>query len=174
MHIFLTGRTQIGKSTLIQKYITALRLKACGFATLWGPPAEDGGRRLYMHPYGKAGPCTEKNLLARFLPESPSATRYPEVFDTLGVSLLTPSEGADLLIMDELGFLESDSPAFQSAVLSALDDPLPVFGVIKPRSKPFLDAVRAHEKVRVIEVTPETREDILQELLNQPFEKLFL
>ncbi len=174
MHVFLTGRTQIGKSTLIQKYVETFSLKTCGFATFWGPPAEDGGRRLYMHPFGKIGPCTEENLLARFLPQSPSATRFPQVFDTLGVSLLTPCEGADLLIMDELGFLESDSPAFQAAVLSALDGPLPVFGVIKPRPQPFLDTVRAHPKVRLIEVTPETRDEILQELFSHSFAEIFL
>lgn len=174
MHIFLTGRTQIGKSTLIRKYLKAKGLIPCGFATLWGSPAENGGRRLYMHPYGKIGENNEENLLARFQPESTSAQRYPAVFDTLGTALLTPCEGADLLIMDELGFLESDSPIFQSAVLSALDGPLPVFGVIKPHSKPFLDAVRSHPKVRVVEVTPETRDDILQDFLSHSFEDLFL
>ena len=72
---------------------------------MWGTPAEDGGRRLYMHPYGKIGACTEENLLARFLPESPSATRFSEVFDTLGTDLLAHCHGADLLLMDEVGFL---------------------------------------------------------------------
>ena len=173
MHIFLTGRTQIGKSTLIKKYIDAKGLTACGFASVWGIPAEDGGRRLYMHPYGKIGENTEENLLARFLPDSPSATRFSQVFDTLGTELLTPRADADLLLMDELGFLESDSPIFQAAVLSALDGKLPVFGVIKPRSTPFLDAVRSHPKVQVLEVTPETRDDLLQQLLSRSFEETF-
>ncbi|MBR4869427.1 MAG: hypothetical protein IKU12_01455, partial [Oscillospiraceae bacterium] len=66
------------------------------------------------------------------------------------------------------------SPVFQAAVLSALEGPLPVLGVIKPRSTPFLDAVRSHPKVRVLEVTPETRDALLQQLLNQSFEDLFL
>ena len=170
MHIFLTGRTQIGKSTLIQKYIMAKGLTPCGFATVWGTPAEDGGRRLYMHPYGKIGENTKENLLARFLPDRPSATRFSQVFDTLGAELLKPCTCADLLVMDELGFLESDSPVFQAAVLSALDGDLPILGVIKPRSTPFLDAVRSHPKVKVLEVTVETREDVLQELLGFSFE----
>ena len=174
MHIFLTGRTQIGKSTLIKKYIEAKGLTPCGFATVWGAPAEDGGRRLYMHPYGNIGACSDANLLARFLPESPSATRFSQVFDTLGASLLTPCSKTDLLVMDELGFLESDSPVFQAAVLSALNGSLPVFGVIKPRSTPFLDAVRSHPQVKVLEVTAETRDDILQELLSHSFEETFL
>ena len=174
MHIFLTGRTQIGKSTLIKNYIAAKGLTPCGFASIWGTPAEDGGRRLYLHPYGKIGENTEENLLARFLPDSPSATRFSKVFDTLGAELLKPCAGADVLVMDELGFLESDSPVFQAAVLSALDGPLPVLGVIKPRSTPFLDAVRTHPNVKVLEVTPETRDDLLQQLLRQPFPETFL
>ncbi len=174
MHIFLTGRTQIGKSTLIKKYIDAKGLTACGFATVWGTPAEDGGRRLYMHPYGKIGQCTEANLLARFLPDSPSNTRFSQVFDSLGTDLLTRCSGADLLVMDELGFLESDSPVFQAAVLSALDGTLPVFGVIKPRSTPFLDTVRSHPNVKVLEVTPETRDELLHKLLSCSFEESFL
>ena len=64
-------------------------------------------------------------------------------------------------------------PIFQAAVLSALDGKLPVFGVIKPRSTPFLDAVRSHPKVQVLEVTPETRDDLLQQLLSRSFEETF-
>lgn len=87
----------------------------------------------------------------------------PEVFDRIGPGLLS-AERADLLIMDELGTMERQSPAFCGAVLRALDSGVPVLGVIKPRSSDLLDAVRAHPRVKVVTVTRENREALLETL----------
>lgn len=43
---------------------------------------------------------------------------------------------------------------------------IPVLGVIKPQSNDFLDKVRNHKKVKVINVTPETRDSVPSILLS--------
>ncbi len=70
--------------------------------------------------------------------------------------------------MDELGFLESEAFAFQKKSLEILDGDTPVIGVIKPRSSDFLDLVRKHPRVEILEVTPENRTERLKFVMNLP------
>jgi nucleoside-triphosphatase THEP1 len=105
----------------------------------------------------------------------------PEVFDEDGVALLraatsdflplpaatnppqrkSPANGgprAKIIVMDELGFMELPARAFTEAVMRALDGEVPVLGVLRKDSNPFLDAVGTHPKVRVVEVTEANRD----------------
>jgi len=155
MHCFLTGEIQVGKSTLIRRFLQEKRLTPCGFSTLWR------GGELLIAPYGKTG----GEVAA--VRGGGAVTAYPAVFDRLSRALLTPVPGADILIMDELGFLENDAHEFQQQVLARLDGELSVLGVIKPQRSKFLDAVRAHPGVTVAEVTPENREDVFLRLCKE-------
>ena len=64
--------------------------------------------------------------------------------------LLHSSAPAQLLLMDELGMMENAATLFAQAVSQCLDGAIPILGVVKPRSTPLLDAVRAHPAVQVI------------------------
>jgi nucleoside-triphosphatase len=54
--------------------------------------------------------------------------------------------------MDELGRFELGSPAFLAAVGEALDSSVPVVGVLKAESNPFLDSIRARPDTAVIDL----------------------
>ena len=82
-----------------------------------------------------------------------------------GVALLEQA-GPPLILMDELGFMENEAHVFQQKVLEILDGNIPVLGVIKPQSFPFLDKVRNHPKVKVLDITTENREEKFCELLS--------
>lgn len=156
MHLFLTGEIQVGKSTLLSALLRSLGLPACGFCTCWRrTEAED---TLHLLPWGMDADCGADNQVARR--RNGRAEILPGRFDALGPELLTPRPGCAVMVMDELGFLERNDLRFQEAVLCALDGPLPVLGVIKPRQEPFLDRVRAHAGVQLVTVTPENRDDL--------------
>ena len=87
-------------------------------------------------------------------------------FDEFGTKILDCSGRHDIIVMDELGFLESGAFCFQSAVMRRLDGEVPVVGVIKPCQSEFLDMVKAHPMVSVKEVTEANREDVLEWLLS--------
>ena len=72
-----------------------------------------------------------------------------------------------LVIMDELGFLENEAFAFQGEVFKCLECGIPVLGVLKAVSTPFLDTIRVRPDVRILEVTPENRERIFWELMGE-------
>ncbi len=165
VNIFLTGPVRVGKSTAINRFLSANpAVRPGGFATKNVPSLRKGAERdVYILP-----PVWTE---ADFLPSRLTAraqggvwTLYPEVFDREGTALLAAEGPFDLLLMDELGRLELRAAAFRAAVLAALDGDVPVLGVIKPESNPFLDAVRAHPRTVVLEVTAETRDDIPGEI----------
>jgi nucleoside-triphosphatase len=192
LHLFLTGDLQVGKSTIIGKVVARLGLAPAGFRTVWDAPDQDGLERLYILPFGGAGdsPCQAaahgesereggKESAGGLASQGvkPAAVRrfggcmleiYPEVFDDMGVRILADeaaARSARIVVMDELGFIESGASAFQSAVLERLDGDIPVLGVIKPRRTTFLDEVRSRGSVRVMEVTPENRDALAAEAI---------
>ena len=163
--IFLTGERNVGKTTAITRFVTKSKLSPMGFNTVAGGATEDlDVDYVYIIPYGKDLDCNAKPVAKRDTSEH-SITKYPEIFDSVGVEILTKSKNAELIIMDELGFMEADAKLFQKSVLSCLDLDVYVLGVIKAMDIEFLDAIRAHQSVEVIEVTEENRETVLAILL---------
>ncbi len=164
MHVFLTGEVQVGKSTIIKRWLDATGLRADGFKTYW-QPAADGGTDLYIHPFGTPI-VSELNFLAAHRSDNRRWV-YEAAFEQAAESFMYDCGKKDIIIMDELGFMESRAMAFQRAVMDILDRGDPVLGVIKPRPVPFLDAIRARGDVETISVTRENRDEILQELVRR-------
>lgn len=160
MHIFLTGQRNIGKTTLIDKILDELPeyQKVGGFRTFKSEEFAPGKSYILM---ASAENSADEFRVAHMDKTGPSYEVYPDVFDTCGVELLEKCGDSDLIIMDELGFMESDSYKFQKKIIDLLDGGIPVLGAIKPQANHFLDRVRSHPKVRVIEVTEDNRDELL-------------
>lgn len=173
MHLFLTGFVQVGKSTLIRRLLEKKTLKLGGFKTKWYP--EGDSRILVMTPYTDiVSDITDDSIAARDIGKD--RITYPEVFDTIGKRILEDSTSCDLIVMDELGRLETNSEDFQRAVISVLDGDTPVIGVIQPRQTRFLDSIRARRDVMIIPVSEDNRNelysllsevDIISKLINK-------
>lgn len=151
MHLFITGGIGAGKSTILRRILQKDTRPLFGFVTEKGPVTPKG-RTIYLRPAGGG----EGRAIALCRSESEFET---DVFalETFGTALLSNIPDGALVLMDELGFLESRSEAFCRQVLRFLDRNVTILGAIKPLKLPFLDAVRNHSKVRVVEVTHETR-----------------
>lgn len=150
-HLFLTGAIQVGKSTLLRRCLSEKDGQIGGFRTVWNNAKHE---TLHLLPF-IGGTCCKENCVAERL--SGKLIPQPEIFDRIGPALLR--QPCDILVMDELGFLESKASVFQAAVLSALHGEIPVVGVIQPKHTAFLDTVRLQPNVRIIEVTVENRND---------------
>ena len=161
--ILLTGSRGAGKSTLVRRLLAENRRPLRGFFTENQPLEEGEGHHTYLHPAHLPRQFTRDNLAAVYT--SSGLTVFPRVFDTLGCACLEGVSSSDLVIMDELGFLEGNAPAFLQAVLKALEGPAPVLAVVKDRRDvPFLEAVRSHPRARLYTVTPDTRQSLFQQL----------
>ena len=167
VHILLTGGIQVGKTTIIKKFLLQSGLSADGFMTYWETD-DDGDRRLYLSMYSTDTASGERHLLARSIGGSHSQSeKVSRVFDEYGAAILNSSGIRDIIIMDELGILESEAADFQHAVLRHMAGSVPVLGVIKPRKTRFLDTVRAQSNVTVREVTVYNRDSVLSWLLEE-------
>ena len=165
MHIFLTGEIQVGKTTVIRNFLTKTGLPADGFMTYW--KEDSGGRSLYLSGYG-----FEHQTCNEFLVYCGGHGRKPlisadltDIFNTKGVHLLKNSGKKSVIVMDELGFLESKALSFQKAVFEHISGDVPVLGVVKPAKTEFLDAVRSFPGVEVYVITLGNRENVLSNLL---------
>ena len=88
------------------------------------------------------------------------------MFDTLGREYLEDTQGCEVIVMDELGFMESEAYAFRSAVLRALDSDVPVLAAVKDKQGvPFLQQVRQHPQAEVFAINAENREELFARLL---------
>ncbi len=166
MNYFLTGAAQGGKSTLLQRYLDAHPCRVGGFRTVPGAYASDGSSDVHIVPAACPGARSAENIVFHRsgLYASRGLTIFPQIYDTWGVRLLLDSDGCDLLLMDSLGSKEWDALLFQNTVLQCLSGPIPVLGAITNRESRFLDRVRNHPNVTLLEVTSDNGADILARL----------
>ena len=166
-HIFLCGERGVGKSTLIRRLLEASGLRVGGFCTKL-LPTEDGLNPVYIHP------ASQREEERSYGPENRIAycdgqrhRIHTEVFDTVGASLLRPSGREEVMVMDELGFMESQAHDFTAAVFRALDGPVPVLAAVKNRfDVELLNAVRAHPAACLVQIDPTNREELYERLLS--------
>jgi len=167
MHLFLTGEKRVGKTTIIQSFLSQTGLTADGFVTFW-EQGEDDRMNLYLSKYCGQTSSEKRYLAARNnIDKSRHSEDLTNVFNVYGTEILSGSGNCDVIVMDELGFLETKAQAFQQAVATRISGDVPILGVIKPARTAFLDAIRDDPRVEIREVTEANRAAVLAWLLER-------
>ncbi|MBR3357261.1 MAG: NTP transferase domain-containing protein [Solobacterium sp.] len=177
-HIVLQGESGAGKSTLIRKLVKEMQWSVGGYLTRAVINRPKGYREVFMYPAsflcdpGDQDTAASANGRLCGITMNGVKEVHPEVFDLYGTELIRSASGKQRIIMDEIGFMEEKAERFRKAVLSAFDGSIPVLAAIKAGriSTPFLDAVRSHENVRLIELD-ETNRDAVYEQLRMQYRK---
>lgn len=172
-HIFLTGDTQVGKSTIIRRWIAAHpTFRIGGFRTVAGPREPDGCDSIHIIPAAGKTPLTADNRVLRRGGDVWSHGRrvqpFLPVFDTVGAALLADPAAYDLILMDEVGIQEDGAEQFRRAVLACLDGEIPILGVVRDLPGTLTNAVRRHPNTRLVTVTVQNRTQLLPQLLAWP------
>ena len=166
MHIFLNGDVQIGKSTIINKVIEKLNIPYKGFMTYGADYKDDGSSVVYISP---ADNLNDKTIAAlRYGSGHLKMKVNKEAFEIKGVEILKESLNSDidLVLMDEIGFMESNFDGFKNAVRSLLDSDKNILGVVRNKDTEFLNEIRNHASVQVVEVNKGNRNDLPETLVN--------
>ena len=163
MKLLICGDINAGKSTLIQKLIARSGRKPAGYITVRMPAGEDG--RSYVYLYDAAKPPERIVDAAVIKVISPSGKEdHPELLDSLGVSYLTGIPEGSLVLLDEIGTLESAAPVFCRAVMDILSGDYDVLASVKAANTEFLRAVRRHPDCELYIITPDNRDRLFTEL----------
>lgn len=167
MHIIITGERNVGKTTVVDKILSKFEVRPTGFRT---------------SPY-----FDKKNRLVGFVMMDPSIFNIesvkhehiigysdgvnweacPETFENYGVSLLEDAiqQKNTIILMDELGFFESEAKTFQQKVIACLDQTdIQVIAVVKKVQTDFLNTVRSHPNTELFQVDYDNR-NLLPEIL---------
>ncbi len=152
-NFFLTGPRHVGKTTVL-------------FAALERFPGPLGGFRVHRVFEGRRLRAFRMvDLSSGDSAVIASARRggwdvHVDAFEGVGAQAIRHAMACDrLIVMDELGRFELRAPGFRQAVMDALAGPVPVVGVLRVDSNPFLDAIRSREDTTVVEVTEGNREE---------------
>lgn len=155
MNLFLTGPRQVGKSTALGRALDMSGLRAAGVVSTFGPDRFAAEKALYLAPFGGRAALDAAHCCARM--DAQGKHPIPAVFDDCGAALLYAAmadPAAELVVIDELGFLEAEAAGFRAAVLAALAGPKPVLGVVRQG----LGCWGGVDLGQLWEVTPENRD----------------
>ncbi len=157
-NIFISGPIGAGKSTAINEALKLLNVKSGGFITkpliynksLKGFKIID----LLTNAEAEIARFDEKYLIHPLI----------DGFENLGVKAIENAlkENCEIVIMDELGFLEDRAEKFQEAVFKALLSKKPVIGAMKNEKTQFLNKVS--KLATVIKITNKNRSTIPERL----------
>lgn len=169
MHTLIVGERGVGKSTLIRRVLAELDRPVSGFETKkeTALATEEKGSPVYIYDAGKPHIHTEENLLG-WCKNKRFDSRI-EVFDRYAPKLRTPVPAGSIILLDELGFMESQAKEFCAAVLELLDGDVPVIAAVKYKDTAFLQEVRSHPKAKCFWIDAQNRDALYEEVL--PFVK---
>ncbi len=150
--ILLTGPPGCGKTTAIRTVLSQLPVEAGGFYTA---EVREGGVRTGFCLRTLDG---RETVLAdvRFRGK-PRIGKYGvdlAALDRTGVRSLREAIAAkQLVVVDEIGPMESLSPLFREVVLEALESPVPILGAIMLKRGPFPDYIKTRPEVTIIPIS---------------------
>lgn len=165
-HALIVGARGIGKSTLIRKVLKELNRPASGFLTKKETSLSDeySNSPVYIYDPEKPHDRSSENQVGACSAHGFMVKKG--AFDRYAPKLLTPVPEDHVVVMDEIGFMESEEKLFCDAVLSLLDGDVPVIAAVKNKDFPFLERVRSHPKCRCFFITEENRDALYYEVMD--------
>lgn len=148
-HLFITGSKKAGKTTVLSEILKD--------ETLFG------GIVTYVVRDNKIPPkyvmlsdinnSNIKGIIAKRNELATSLIPLVDTFDNLGANILRKyiRSNIELIVIDEIGFLEDLAIKYQRTVLSCLEHKRAIF-VLRKESTPFIDSIIEREDVCLIDI----------------------
>lgn len=164
MHILIVGNYTTDRAGFIDRLLAGLdpQLKLYGYRSVKEEEDKQENAPIYIYPVKGKRKRSDDNLLGCC--KSQYATVYPEAFER-NAYLIEDAKPDGLLVMDEIGPMESRSPRFCAAVLAALDGDVPILASVRDNDTPFLNEVRSHPNAQCFYLTKENGETLFPEVL---------
>lgn len=160
-NVFITGERGIGKSTLLKKIIKNIDCTLGGFIQEKEFTDEKISYKI-ISLYN-----TEESYTIGIY-DKKKASLYTDmnIFNIVSKEILQRSlNSRDLIILDELGFMEENSEVFKNSVLKILDGDKPVLGVLKECDTNFIRRIKMRKDVQVIRIDEINRNSMEKEII---------
>lgn len=152
-NIFFTGPIGIGKSTILYKVIEDMKCSVGGFISERYEQNEIKKFDMISLNDGKSN-----NIFATYDKNRNEMKINEHVFKNEAVDILNMAfKTKDVIIMDELGFMENNIIEFKETVYNLLNSNKPVIGVLKKHDCEFLNDIKNREDTLIVQVTLENR-----------------
>ena len=162
-NLLITGPPGVGKTTVLERVIACLpHAAATGFLT-----RELRARGVRQGFVIETLDGRSALLASVHFDTGPRVGRYHvriAALDAVAVPALAARPDARLVVVDEIGKMESLSPRFAAAVRVALDSPVSVLGTIARSGGALIAEVRRRPDVTLVDVTPENRDALPEKI----------
>jgi len=174
--IFITGRSGVGKTSVLLRAVDALKAKGYKVGGMISREVRERGVRVGFEIVdfhtGRRGWLAHVTQLS-----GPQISKYRVNLSDLNVigasSILNAATDADIIVVDEIGPMELFSPEFKRAVDQAMRSSKPLVGTIHFRARdPLINAIKAREDAEILEVTYENREDLHNVIIDKVVQSL--
>jgi nucleoside-triphosphatase len=164
-NILLTGPPRCGKSTVIEKIVEQIQRPVIGFFTR---EIKAKGRRVGFSIINLDG---SEGVLAH--EDSRSRVRVGKYgvnmdeLDRIAVPAMIPSRKDQIVMIDEIGKMECDSPLFRETLIRTLDSANSVVGSIAQKGSPFIEKIKERKDVLLVSVSEKNRDSLPAFLLER-------
>ena len=165
-NILITGKRQIGKTTLIQNVLNMLNSSVAGYHTI--PYEIEGvfqGYEIRNIETNDKRPISKKQ-------EDGTFQAIGDTFENFGVDCLHSAMNsfADIIVMDEIGRFERHSKNFITYIHNVFDSHKFVLAVLKKEPIEFIEEIKKRNDIFLIELdevnAKEANEDIIRKYYN--------
>ena len=167
-NILVTGEVQIGKSTVIDKVLDMLKqeysLNIGGYRGIRNTIKEGDNIRFSFDIKPIKDNSLYRILEHKTIDGKNDVKIYSESFEEYSVKLKEDLENCDLIILDEIGFAEKNSPKYLGVLKEVLDSDKIVFGALKKKNCSVVNSVAARDDVTLFTVDKDNRDYIYNDI----------
>lgn len=165
--IFIEGEIKSGKSYVLNSVLNKLNLKYGGFLTF---PFYQNSLRV---GFKIKDMLTQEEEICAIHNSDGNLIIFKESFDDLGIRALDNAlKNSELIVMDELGFMEEVSIKFKNKVKDVLNSDKNVICVIKEKKGEFLNEISSMG--RVYKVLDKDKEKIIDMIVEEVKNWIFM
>lgn len=154
-----------GKTTLVNKLLECTNKHVIGFQTRKDDTKinENGLWPLYIFPVGKSLIKEDKYLVGYC--GKGKHTVNNDVFNTTGVELISTNNKDDLIIMDEVGFMETNAKILTEKIFEVLNSNNPVLIMLKDKNNvELLEKIKNVNNIELIYMNVSNRDEVFEKI----------
>ncbi len=148
-HLLITGSKKSGKTTLLNEILKD-EVSVGGVVTSVIRDDKIPPRYVILSDMND---LSINGIIAKRNKSATSLIPFKDTFEGLGVNILNKyiKLNIELIVIDEIGFLENPAPKYKSAILKCMEKKRVIF-VIKKQSTPFIENLRARQDVYLVDI----------------------